>query len=754
MVIASVVDLVNAVVGLGLLEPDRQAVLVRELQARFPDPRALGRELIDRGWLTPYQVNQLLQGKIAGLELGPYLLLERLGEGGMGQVFKARHRRLHRVDALKVLRPEYRDTDNADRRFRREAQAVARLDHPHLVRVLDADEADGVLYLAMEYVEGTDLARLVKRDGPLPVGRACDYARQACLGLQHAHEAGLVHRDVKPANLMLTSSGTVKVLDLGLARLLRAPGDDDQSGSLTREGALVGTLDYVAPEQARSSHDVDARTDLYSLGCTLYYLLTGRAPFADSSGIEKLFKHQLDDPPPIEQVRPDVPPALAGVLRTLVAKKPEDRYPTAAAAAAALEPFCGAATAVPLALPVGDPTAAAPTTTALDGETNAEAPAPPAPPILRPRPTGGRGWFGPGVVLVTGGLLLAAAAGVAVLTLGGHRPADTAPQDTAPTSEPKKTLPDKTAPAPTGRDTALPPADDLLDFAPPAETTLLLHVQPKKVLTSGVVRTRFLKEVRDEIARTPELQKHFELLNVNLEADVDRVAVVLVAPDRTLVVARGNFTRVRSRLNAMPLSKVKRLPREGGGIYQVYEISPPAPQPATNWALLGTDTLLGSPDAELLPAALGRVERRAPAAIASVPLRAALRKLDRGAPLAVAGLGDALLSLVAADDDRAQELLPGTVFRGHVYLDEEVRAELVFTAADAGRAALLGDGLDTRRRALATAIGVLPEPARPRDVLLVRQILSDARLTQEGVDVTLRARLTAADFNKLVPKRP
>ena len=198
----------------------------------------------------------------------------------MGEVFKARHPKLGRVVALKLIRKERLDNPAAVRRFHREVQAAAQLEHPHIVRAYDADEAGDLHYFVMEYVEGTDLARLVKRDGPLTVDRACDYVRQAALGLQHAYERGMVHRDIKPANLLLTAKGdVVKVLDMGLARLDRPEKDAGASSTLTQEGAVMGTPDYIAPEQARDSHTVDIRADLYSLGCTLYFLLAGRVPF-------------------------------------------------------------------------------------------------------------------------------------------------------------------------------------------------------------------------------------------------------------------------------------------------------------------------------------------------------------------------------------------------------------------------------------------------------------------------------------------
>ena len=257
------------------------AAQLEELEAlagRFPDPKALAGELIRRGWLTPYQANQIFAGRGCELLLGSYVLLERLGEGGMGQVFKAQNWKLGKIVALKLIRKERLAKPDAVRRFQREVRAPPRLcRHPNIVHAYDADEIDGTHLLVMEYVEGaTDLARLVKQNGPLPVAQACEYIRQAALGLQHAYERGLVHRDIKPHNLLLTADGqTVKVLDMGLARLDPLPGDD-RSATMTQEGAVMGTPDYIAPEQALDSHTVDIRADLYSLGCTFYYLLTGK----------------------------------------------------------------------------------------------------------------------------------------------------------------------------------------------------------------------------------------------------------------------------------------------------------------------------------------------------------------------------------------------------------------------------------------------------------------------------------------------
>ncbi len=317
-----------------LLEP-AQADELGRLQASFPEPRALAAELIRRGWLTPYQINQLMQGRGRDLFLGSYVLLERIGEGGMGAVFKARNWKLGRIVALKLIRKERLNNPDALRRFHREIRAAAQLDHPNIVRAFDADEVNGTHLLVMEYVQGTDLAKLVKAGGPLAVDKACDYVRQAALGLQHASERGMVHRDIKPHNLLLTPSGVVKILDMGLARL--GGGEEGEgSSTMTREGTVMGTPDYIAPEQAIDSHDVDIRADLYSLGCTLYFLLTGKVPFPGGEALQKLLKHRLDEPVPVEQLRRSVPPGVAAVVRKMMAKQPEDRCQTPAEAAAAL----------------------------------------------------------------------------------------------------------------------------------------------------------------------------------------------------------------------------------------------------------------------------------------------------------------------------------------------------------------------------------------------------------------------------------
>ncbi|MBY0524352.1 MAG: SUMF1/EgtB/PvdO family nonheme iron enzyme [Gemmataceae bacterium] len=271
--------------------------------------------------------------------IGSYELLKLLGAGGMGSVYKARHIHLDKTVALKILSADRVQRTMVRTRFRQEMKAVGRLAHPHIVQAFDA-EVEGVPYLAMELIEGTDLSRLAQALGPLPIADACELARQAALGLQHAHEHGLVHRDIKPSNLMLTREGSVKVLDLGLARLFD---ESPTEGTMTAAGCFMGTPDYAAPEQMLDSHQVDIRADIYSLGCTLYQLLSGQAPFTGPPypGLaEKRRAHLTESPRPLRECRPGVPPLLAAVVERMLAKTPAARYQTPAEAAAALQPFC------------------------------------------------------------------------------------------------------------------------------------------------------------------------------------------------------------------------------------------------------------------------------------------------------------------------------------------------------------------------------------------------------------------------------
>jgi serine/threonine-protein kinase len=342
-----------------LLNARQRDEFQRTVLPQFREPQSLLTELVRRTWLTRYQADLLRQGRPRDLKIGPYLLLDRLGRGGMGQVFKARHRIMDRLVALKVVLPEQLDNPQLVQRFVREVQAAARLSHPNIVTVYDANQVQGRHYLAMELIDGTDLAQWIAGQGQAPIVQACDYVRQTALGLQHAHERGLVHRDIKPNNLMRTADQVVKILDLGLA--LRSAGT-----TLTnQEGSMLGTVDYMAPEQVSNAHAVDRRADVYSLGCTLYHFLAGRPPFADVHPAARPGSHQAQEPPPVESFRSDLPAGLVAVVRRMMAKKPEQRFQTAAEVAAALEQFTAAPSAVQPPPTVTEPTPTA-TPTAIE----------------------------------------------------------------------------------------------------------------------------------------------------------------------------------------------------------------------------------------------------------------------------------------------------------------------------------------------------------------------------------------------------
>lgn len=332
-----------------LLTPDQRPVAER-LRTIYTCVADVHSELLRRGWLTPLQLRWLARGRGHQLVVGPYVLLDRLGKGGMGQVFLARHGENGQKVALKVARTNRADTSRLKARFVREVRAVARLDHPNVVRAVGAGSDHGALYLAMEFVPGPDLGKLVASGRPLAPGVAAGYAQQAALGLQHIHDRGLVHRDVKPSNLSLAEGGTiVKVLDIGLAR-----SDETEPGDLglTRVGRLLGSPDYVAPEQAINPRKAGPPADQYALGCTLYHLLTGSVPFPIGSPLDKVLCHRSKDPPPMR----GVPEGLAVVVLKLMAKRRRDRFASAGEAAQALLPFASDACPwqhAPLPLRVG-----------------------------------------------------------------------------------------------------------------------------------------------------------------------------------------------------------------------------------------------------------------------------------------------------------------------------------------------------------------------------------------------------------------
>jgi serine/threonine-protein kinase len=321
----------------GLVDQDRLVAVLDAMRGPDGSPPtdvdAIAAELIDAALITRWQCDKLLEGRHKGFFLKRYKLLGLLGSGGMSSVYLAEHVLMQRRVAIKVL-PKHRVADTSYlARFHREAQAAAALDHRNIVRAYDVDNDGDIHFLVMEYVEGRDLQQIVKDDGPMDYADAVEYIRQAAEGLAHAHEAGLIHRDVKPANLLVDQRNVVKVLDLGLARFT-----DEDRASLTvaYDENVLGTADYLAPEQAINSHGVDARADIYSLGCSLYYLLTGHPPFPDGTLPQRLIAHQKQAPPSIYKDRPDAPKDLVAICTKMMAKKADGRYQSATEAALAL----------------------------------------------------------------------------------------------------------------------------------------------------------------------------------------------------------------------------------------------------------------------------------------------------------------------------------------------------------------------------------------------------------------------------------
>ncbi len=291
------------------------------------DATVLAQALIAGKALTPYQARKLLAGTTKGFFVAGYRILQPLGEGGGGKVFLAAPRDGGPPVALKVLPPKKaRELGRALESFQREMDLSRRVRHPNVAKTLEVGEDGGVFYMVLEYVPGESLYNLVKLAGPLPVPRAARLFVKILDGLEAAHQAGLIHRDIKPSNLMITPDGDAKILDLGIALALEAPG---QAG---KPDSLFGTLDYTSPEQLGDATQVDARSDLYSLGCSLYFAVAGRPPFEGGDAINKIFRHRLEDPPPLETLVPGIPPGFSAAVHRLMAKNPELRPQSAHAA--------------------------------------------------------------------------------------------------------------------------------------------------------------------------------------------------------------------------------------------------------------------------------------------------------------------------------------------------------------------------------------------------------------------------------------
>jgi len=321
--------------------------------------------LVAQRVLTEYQAALIQRGRVDNFFLGGYKILDRIGKGQMGGVYKAVHN-LGQIVALKILPASSSKNSHVLGRFQREARLLTQLDHPNIVRAFQVGDANGVHYIVMEYLEGETLDEVLGRHKRLPYAEAVRLVRQALHGLQHLHERRLVHRDLKPANLMLTPApgrfgttlnATVKILDIGLGRELfdESTPDGQLDTQLTDEGAVLGTPDYLAPEQARDARTADIRSDLYSLGCVLYHCISGKPPFPDESIMAQMLKHATEKPAPLTSLAPEVAVGLQPVLDRLLAKSPDDRFATPAEAAEALTRFVGSAgsTSRPAALVPG-----------------------------------------------------------------------------------------------------------------------------------------------------------------------------------------------------------------------------------------------------------------------------------------------------------------------------------------------------------------------------------------------------------------
>ena len=566
MPLDTVDSLVDALRTKPILRPDQLQELLKTYAPAHSDTQELARTLIRLRWITIYQAKKLVSGKANELVVGQYVILDKLGGGGMGRVFKAVQLSLNRPVALKVVRNSLLKNETALKRFRREVRSAAQLSHPNIVRVFDADQVNGRHFLAMEYIHGVDLGKLVKDRGALPIAMACSYARQAALGLQHAHDRSMIHRDVKPANLLVGANeqgqygvrSVVKILDMGLARLQHAEGEST-STDLTRANTVVGTPDYMSPEQAKDSRSVDHRSDLYSLGCTLYYLLTGEVPFPKGNPLEKLMQHQMDTPRPIQFLRPDIPNELGNIVHCLLAKRPDDRFQSGAALAHALEPWCAfeqtAATAPNVALPAEavDPDSLVLETDANDpfdfgeeepaaGSRMARRP-PPLPRVTRPRRPARRNLLVPlSIVFIV--FLLIGAIGVGALLSTRKKPDDPPPAK----SEPPRVELTKPAPVvkaespPVAKDE--PPPTREMESAErflPDDTGLAAVFDIKQLQNSPTAKRVLLGPIADEL-----IPFRFAF-GIDLPAVVERAVIgigsdekggLLVLQGRTLVTPK------------------------------------------------------------------------------------------------------------------------------------------------------------------------------------------------------------------------
>lgn len=347
---SSVEELLQLVRKSGMVDEQKLSNYLqrRQLTRGLPaDPRELADDLVTDGIITYFQSEQFLLGKWRGFTIGKFKLLERVGVGGMGQVFLCEHMFMRKRVAVKVLPPAKADQPAALGRFYREARAAGSLNHPNIVRTHDIDQDGNLHFIVMDYIDGPNLLDVVKKFGALSVERAVSYVRQTALGLDYAFRNHLIHRDIKPGNILVDRKGVARILDMGLARFINDHGD--QLTIKYDDKIVLGTADYVAPEQVANSHSVDIRADVYALGATFYFLLAGHPPFPTGTVSQKLLWHRTKDATPIRQIRPDVPEGLAVIIGKMMAKDPKARFQTPAQVAAELEAYLSDAVPLPAA---------------------------------------------------------------------------------------------------------------------------------------------------------------------------------------------------------------------------------------------------------------------------------------------------------------------------------------------------------------------------------------------------------------------
>ncbi len=337
----------KSIVQSGLLgEAELQAVLQTIPRDQQTDSRALADQLVKRGKLSSFQAQKLLKGAYFGLLLGPYEIVAPIGKGGMGTVYLARDTRIGKLLALKILPPKKaRKEERMLTRFRRELEINQKVAHPHIAWTYQGGEIQGVFYIAMEYIPGTTLSKLVAAQGPLSVSQAARLGVEVALGLHYAHSQGVIHRDLKPSNIMVTPNGHAKILDLGLALI---QGEVSAREVIGGQGYVVGSMDYIAPEQIKDPVAVDGRADVYSLGCTLFFALTGRPPFPGGTAMEKMKRHRREEPPALRELNARVPAGFVEIIQKMMAKDPEDRYSSMKMVREALFPWAMSEPTLPM----------------------------------------------------------------------------------------------------------------------------------------------------------------------------------------------------------------------------------------------------------------------------------------------------------------------------------------------------------------------------------------------------------------------